>query len=461
MAKWKEAVNDAIAAVSAPQENTHKSPEKLSSYKQYEKNLSLLNEEQNNAHNLILSGDNTYITGVGGTGKSFLITTLIESIKEDMKTAVIASSTGISALSIGGVTIHSLLGTGINGTVDDIESYVATPKAKRKFKDNLRDVDVIIVDEISMLSGPYIDMMDYYLRSMRHTDVPFGGYQMVFSGDFCQLPPIFRDGDEKLYAFQSGSWQRAGVVINELTHSFRQEEQDFVNILNRVRMGECDDEVKGFFSECVGRDLDHPTKLFPTNQESFRYNMRQLNELEGKELTFDATFFGQDKYKIEQIKKNCIAETELIVKIGAPVIIINNNRNEGYVNGSRGILQQIDDGGAYVKLLDNTIVYARKYEWELLGPELDENGDHEILASMNQYPIKLAYSITMHKSQGMTLDYLSLDLSRCFASGQAYVALSRVRTKEGLSLDKPINPRQIFVDPVLVDFHKNLKINVI
>jgi ATP-dependent exoDNAse (exonuclease V) alpha subunit len=430
-------------------------------YEEFQENLSKLNEQQQTALDLILSGENVYITGVGGTGKSFLITTLIESLKEDLKTAVVASSTGISALSIGGCTIHSLLGTGVKGTIEEIEALVLTAKARKKFKDNLKEVDVIIIDEVSMLSGPYIDMIDYYLKSMRRNNKPFGGFQMIFSGDFLQLPPVFKDkfgNDSKpIYAFESDAWNEANIQPVELIQSFRQSENDLFDMLCRVRLGDCGEDVRLFFDQCVGRQLDNPTKLFPTNQESFQYNMRKLNKVEGNELSYDATVFGEDQYKIDALKKNCIAEEELIIKIGAPVIILTNNKHEGYVNGSRGILKSIDKEGAYVQLLDGSVVYVKKYTWDSIGPKLDENGEPEVLASMTQYPIKLAYSITMHKSQGMSLDYLSVDLSKCFASGQAYVALSRCRTLEGLSIDQRMNQKQVFVDPKLVKFHDSLK----
>lgn len=423
----------------------------------YKQKVQLFNDDQKWAHDLIVDRHSVLISGVGGTGKSFLTSVLVESLKEDMRTAVVASSTGISALNVGGVTIHSLLGTGIKGTIDEVRLYAETPKARIKFKANLKNVDVIIVDEVSMLSGPYIDMMDYFLKAMKHNDMPFGGFQMVFCGDFCQLPPVFRRGESRIYAFESAAWKNANIKTVELRHSFRQEEQKFVDVLNQIRLGHCTKDVTYFFGECVNRKLEQtPTKLFPTNAESFRHNMRQLNMHKGEELINDAEYVGyQDK--IDQLKKNCLAEDELIVKLGVPVILITNNRREGYVNGSRGILETFGPDEAVVRLLDGSIVYVEQHEWVLHGPKIiDDEGNHEVLASMRQFPIKLAWSMTMHKSQGMTLDFLEIDLSKCFASGQAYVALSRARTVEGLSILSPLNSRQIFVDNKLVKYHNDV-----
>jgi ATP-dependent exoDNAse (exonuclease V) alpha subunit len=222
-------------------------------------------------------------------------------------------------------------------------------------------------------------------------------------------------------------------------------------------MGRCSPDVIEFFDECVKRELEEPTKLFPTNQESFNYNMRRLNHVQSPEMEFDAKIEGRDDSRKAQIIKNCIADQELIIKVGAPVIILTNNKVEGYVNGMRGVLKSISDDSCVVEVDGGTLFHLTKFTWELNGPRMDENGDPEVLASFTQFPIKLAYSLTMHKSQGMSIERLSLNLTNCFESGQAYVALSRAKTKEGLSLSGRLSPNQIFVSPRLAKYHKSIQ----
>jgi ATP-dependent exoDNAse (exonuclease V) alpha subunit len=415
----------------------------------------VLNNEQQLACDLISRGDNVFISGSGGTGKSFLIEHIKQLFGGIGHKFAVASSTGISAIPIGGVTIHSLLGTNILGTIPEVKSYVETEKAHKKFTKNLANIDTIIVDEVSMLSSNYIDMIDYYLKTLTHTHHPFGGYQMIFIGDFCQLPPVEKIREVR-YAFESRAWEMANIKNVFLTKTYRQEDEEFVRHLNEIRFGNVTQETLDFFNPCVGNVLKDPTKLFSTNKTSSDYNMQQLSLLKSDEITVNASYSGNETY-FETIKKNCTAENILTVKVGAPVILLSNNKIEGYANGSRGTILSYDNEKFVVKLLNGHEVNVEVNAWNHLSSELDSKGDYTVLATMTQYPMKLAYSITMHKSQGMSIDFLSLNLMDVFVEGQSYVALSRAKTIQGLHLQYKLNRRIVKTNERVRKFYEETK----
>ena len=409
--------------------------------------LGKLSEEQRAAFDAALLGRSVFISGPGGTGKSFLLHYIVEALRDKGKRVTVASSTGISAISIGGSTIHSCLGTRICGSVDELRTCM-NPDLARTFHRRMGLSEVLVIDEISMLSGMYVEMMDYWLR-VNKKDKPFGGLQIIAIGDLLQLPPVERSRKKITYrfAFEAPVWMHSGMEVHQLRRSFRQENQAFVDVLNRIRFGECDEEVLKVFEPCIGRKLENPLKLLPTNAEVDRINSDALEECKGDLAIAEAKLTGSPSNQAKLVK-NCIVPQILRIKVGCPVLICKNDTEDGlYANGTRGTVESFAPGVVTVKTETGTTVELKRAVWEL-------NEGSRPVATMHQFPLRLAYAITIHKSQGMTLDNVQIDLKKVFAEGQTYVALSRVRTLEGLSLTTPLTPKMVSAHPKIVEFYR-------
>jgi ATP-dependent exoDNAse (exonuclease V) alpha subunit len=396
---------------------------------------------------------NVFLTGPGGTGKSYTLDYIYGGIQKDGGCVRVCASTGVAALNVGGCTVHSLLGTGIANRVKEARKRAASAETVERAYWRLAGVDVIVVDEVSMLSGDYVDMMDWWLRRVLDSSDLFGGKQVVFVGDFLQLPPVEKDVVfDRRFAFQADAWQAAKVETVELVRSYRQSDQRMVDALNRVRYGEFDAGVEEVFGPCVGRQLEDPTRLCATNAEARNVNLRSLLRLPGREHHYRAAVDGRGKHADENAKRITqwvIAEEFLQLKVGAPVIMLVNDRDAGYVNGSRATV--VECGASCIKVRlerDDWELEVGRHTWEL------EDGNGRVLATFRQFPMKLAWAMTVHKSQGMSLDRVAFDPRGTFERGQAYVALSRARSLEGLSLASPLEPRLVFAHPEIVEFYR-------
>lgn len=427
--------------------------------------MSELSYEQKVCFDAAMESRSLFISGPGGVGKSFVLKAIIEEFTARKRAFRVAASTGVAALNIGGSTIHSLLGTNIKHNVNEIKPLIGT-RTFHKAQFRLSFLQTIIIDEISMLSGDYISMMDFWLRQIRNqpNDV-FGGCQVIFCGDFLQLPPVEKGEKPRYrYAFQSPSWKMARIKTVDLTRSFRQEDQTFINALNRVRFGDYNRDVRKVFRPCIGRELEEPTHLVSTNSEASDINFLKLKRHPGTEFSCKPVFdfrtrYNQDKVA-EQMIRDSLTDSPLRLKVGVPVLLLKNHREGLYVNGSRGRIQDIKtyEHGEIefvtVKLEDSgEVVPVNRVEWEKV------NGDNEIIAVMRHLPIRLGWALTIHKSQGLTLDNVEIDLSRGFACGQAYVALSRLKSLEGLALADAIEPSIVKADSEIVDFYDIHRIN--
>ncbi len=428
--------------------------------------------EQKVCFDAAMNGENLFISGAGGVGKSFVVGEIIKEFDSRARRFSVAASTGVAALNVGGVTIHSFLGTGLSGTVQDAKDKLGTPAANYA-ADRLRRLDTLIVDEVSMLSGDYLTMMDWWLRQMISNPEPFAGIQIILVGDFLQLPPVEK-GEDKLeyrYAFNSPSWDLAQFKTIDLTKSYRQSDQIFINALNRVRFGEYPKEVRKVFRPCICRELDDPTFLVATNKEASTINFEKYRAHEGEEKVVKPTFAPEEEYARtfkknesywEDVKsklvRNSLTDSPLRLKEGVPVLILKNNREKGYVNGQRGTVERIDCAkngeiiGVSVRLLDGDTVTIEREVWEF------KNANKRVMASMHHFPLRLGWALTIHKSQGLTLDNVEVDLSRGFAPGQAYVALSRMKSLEGLALSDAIDPSIVRADPDIVRFYDEARI---
>lgn len=397
---------------------------------------------QSKALAILKSGRNVFLTGSAGAGKTYTLNQYIDYLKMHRVGVAVTASTGIAATHMNGQTIHSWSGIGIR---DDISySYLSSLKQRKYFRDKMDQVKVLVIDEVSMLHRNQLDLVNRVLKFFKDNPQPFGGVQVVFSGDFYQLPPI---GDEsessrQKFAFMSDAWLEAQPVICYLSEQHRQSNNALNDILNEIRNGEVSQRSIDLLESRVEfhpDEGDMETKLFTHNADVDRINQMFLAQIGGSTRNFKATFKGSEAL-IETLKRSVLALEDLEIKVGAQVMFVRNNYEAGFVNGTLGRITGFTEKGfPLVKTMDNDLIEAGLETWAIE----DETG--KALASFTQVPLRLAWAITVHKSQGMTLDSAMIDLSRAFEKGQGYVALSRLRDLSGLKL-RGLNQTALEVD---------------
>lgn len=387
---------------------------------------------QDKALAILKSGQNVFLTGSAGAGKTYVLNQYIEYLKERQVGVAITASTGIAATHINGQTIHSWSGMGIKDSISG--SQLRALGEKKYLKNNMENVSVLIVDEISMLHKKQLEMLNEILMFFKENIEPFGGVQVIFSGDFFQLPPISRneEDDKEKFCFMARAWVEAKLTVCYLTQQFRQSDIDFNGILNEIRTRSLGPRSINALEETMYNQLTVATKLYTHNADVDRINNEHLLELSTDLFTFHSKTKGNPNM-FEMLKKSVLAPDILQLKIGAKVMMVRNNFEKGYSNGTLGKIDDIkedEEGNEYpvVKLLDGRLMHLEKETWSIDS----ETGTS--LASFEQFPLRLAWAITVHKSQGMTLDEAEVDLSKTFETGQGYVALSRVKSLDGLKL---------------------------
>jgi len=383
---------------------------------------------QGEALTILKTGTNIFLTGEPGAGKTYVLNQYIEYLKDHSIAVAITASTGIAATHINGVTIHSWSGMGVkkNISVQELDSL----ESKRYLWKRFETTKVLIIDEISMLSAGQFETIDKICRSFKRNTKPFGGMQMVLVGDFFQLPPIVRDGEEQRFAFESISWKELKPLICYLKEQWRQDEGPLLSMLKSIRRG----DIEEGFPELEDRlnvefeDVVRATKLYTHNADVDEINRQELSKLETTLESFTMTGSGKADL-LEKLKESCLSPEVLHLKPGALVMCTKNNFDAGYVNGTLGEVVEICKDTGYPTIITNNgrTITISPMVWAV------EDGE-KILAKIEQVPLRLAWAMTVHKSQGMSLDAVELDLSRAFEYGQGYVALSRVRTLEGLKL---------------------------
>lgn len=408
--------------------------------------LDALNPDQKQAYELLTSGENVFLTGGAGCGKSFVIKHFTREISS--KQMPILASTGAAAVLLGGRTFHSFFGLGI--MEGGREATFQRASKDRRLMKRLSEVEGVILDEVSMISGDALSLAESLARIARQSDLPWGGMRMIAVGDFAQLPPVTRTGNRD-WAFKSESWIKSGFIPYQLSHNERVQDAAFLTVLSKVRNGIVDEQVRVFLNEhqFENDELDTATRLFSRRDQSLQYNLRRLAEIDAEEIRVPSIYFGSEKHQESMMKQGPVPP-ELSLKIGAEVLFIQNDPNKRWVNGTRGRVVEIEDDKVVVEKRQGRDVTVEKQQFS----QLDADGN--MVASVIQFPLSLAYATTIHKSQGATLDELWCDLSNLWEPGQAYVALSRLRYARGLKILN-WNARSIRVDPFVRQFYSSME----
>ena len=407
--------------------------------------------KQITALNILKSGQNVFITGSAGTGKTYLLNQYIEYLKERQIYPTIVAPTGIAASHLKGQTIHSFFALGIRDTVVD-NGYVDFLLDKSYLKSRFSKLKVLIIDEISMVSPEIFSSMDKVLRAFKNNPEPFGGVQVVISGDFFQLPPVSRVFKEKRFAWQSPVWKSLALKSCYLQEKFRQKDERLIEVLDDIRTGIISAKSCEMLDSRYMKELHSdftPTKLYTHNVDVDRINLEELHTLKGQPQVFKYTSKGSAK-NIEKIFKTALVLEELTLKKDAVVIFIKNNPEKGYVNGTTGVIIGFESDIPIVKTSTGQKIRVIAEDWTI------ENEAGETIATVSQVPLRLAWAITIHKSQGMTLDAAEIDLSKTFEVGQGYVALSRIKSIEGLRL-MGLNEMALSVDPLILRIDEPIK----
>ncbi len=396
---------------------------------------------------ILMSGENVLLTGPAGSGKTYVLNQFIREAKREGKHVSVTATTGLAATHLNGSTIHSWSGIGIHDVLPgNFHEYLL--KGRR---DMIQKTDVLIIDEISMLHHYRLDMVDEIARKVRERDEPFGGLQVILCGDFFQLPPVSRRGQTPgEFVVNALCWPALDPVICYLGEQHRQDDDNFLEILSALRSGDVRRRHAEMLLECQHKDVGEATELHTTNVDVDTINTQQLARLEGEARVYCMATTGKESY-VENLSRSCLAQPELVLKVGALVMCIKNNLEKKYANGSLGIVTGFEKGTDYpmIELKNGRRLTVTPETWEL------RDGDKK-RASLSQIPLRLAWAITVHKSQGMTLDAARVDLRRAFVEGMGYVALSRVRNLDALSLTG-INQMALRVSPRALEIDESLR----
>ena len=389
---------------------------------------------------------NLFLTGRAGTGKTTLLRRFLQSVGD---TAIVLAPTGVAAVNVGGQTLHSFF---------KLPPRLIEPADIRRLRSTrlMKAVKTIIIDEISMVRADMLDAIDRSLKLNRASKRPFGGARMILSGDLHQLPPVVRGEEAEIlreryggaYFFNAPAFKEAEFALLALKHIFRQEDPKFQALLGAMRQGRLTDMDAHTLEACVSdRSAIDASEthivLTPNNANANRINIARLNELTSEDRTFEADIQGQFD------EKTFPTEAELELKVGARVMMLRNDPEGRWVNGTIGTVEGFD-GEAVMVSIEGDVHVIEQAAWEKYRYELDaetKKVKREVVGTFKQVPLRLAYAVTIHKAQGLTLENVYIDFDRgMFAHGQAYVAFSRARSLEGLEISRMPRPRDMVMD---------------
>ncbi len=406
-----------------------------------------------------------FITGQAGTGKS---TFLKYFVKTTRKNVIVLAPTGVAALNVNGQTIHSFFGFRPDTTIDNVEE-IRLSKNKRQLMENMH---TLVIDEISMVRADLLDCIDRMLKlhgGARHK--PFGGVQMVFIGDLYQLPPVVRANEENIfktiypspYFFDAKVFKELTIDFIEFDQHYRQEDPAFLELLNAIRNNSTSQQAMDILNRQFSSGIkENPNEFYialtTTNDLADRINYDKLHAISEELYTFPGEISGQFD------QKNLPTNETLEVKVGAQIMLLNNDPEKRWVNGSIGKIISIDEAPGMetmirVELTTGSRVDVAPFAWEIYNFFYNEEAgslESEVVGAFRQYPLRLAWAVTIHKSQGKTFDRVIIDLGRgTFSHGQTYVALSRCRSLEGIILKRPVQKRDILMDKRIPEFMVN------
>lgn len=389
--------------------------------------------KQETALKLLKAGENVFLTGSAGAGKTYTLNQYINYLKARKVPVAITASTGIAATHMNGMTIHTWAGIGIKDALSDDD--LKRMKERKYLKEHLENAQVLIIDEISMLHAKQLNLVNKVLKYFKESEEAFGGIQVIAAGDFFQLPPVGKNDERNRdkFCFMSEAWVEAKFRVCYLSEQHRQGNDYLNDILNAIRGQNITQEhlqaLKQTRSQNIGETF---TRLYTHNMDVDSINFKHLNEIDQESRQFDAQCDGNAKL-VETLKSSVRAPENLTLKKHAKVMFVKNNFDLGYINGSLGEVIAFEEDDEYgvlpkVKLTDGTTLMVEPETWSV------DNDEGKTIASFQQIPLRLAWAITIHKSQGMTLEQAEINLANTFEKGQGYVALSRLKTLDGLKL---------------------------
>ncbi len=406
---------------------------------------------QAEALDILKMGKNVFLTGAAGSGKTHVLHAYINYLKSHAVDVAITASTGIAATHLGGQTIHSWSGLGVRDTLTDrdIEDLMERQYLYKRFE----RTKVLIIDEVSMLHHFRLDMIEWICRQMKRSEKPFGGMQIIVCGDFFQLPPVTR-GDvlESEFAYKSESWLYSNFTVCYLMEQHRQKDNTYLSILNDIRQNRISKKTLELLESRIGKDLElgtEHTRLYTHNIDVDVVNKRHLDLLQTNSKNYKMSKKGAPSLA-EALQKSCLSPENLELKVGARVMFTKNHPEGIYVNGTLGLVKEFNQYGDPIVLTNSGMsIQVSPQSWKV-----EEDG--KVKAEISQLPLRLAWAITVHKSQGMSLDAMELDLSKSFVKGMGYVALSRVRTLDGMKL-LGFNDMALVVDPEIIEMDKKFQ----
>ena len=395
-------------------------------------------------------GRSVFLTGAPGAGKTYVLNGVIGLSKKRGKNIAVTASTGIAATHIGGGTIHSWSGLGILDSLSqhDLDRLSSNTNLIKRYN----AADSLVIDEISMLHGSRLDMINIVAKKIRMNDAPFGGLQIILVGDLFQLPPVMRGSDRADFAHLSAAWEELDPVVCYLTEQHRQAAGDtLLGLLAAMRRGDVNELHEIALQERLG-SIPEPgqviTRLYAHNVDVDSINQRHLRAIPAPAHQYTMQTKGVAA-KREQLMKSVLAPEVLELKKGAEVMFVANSQKGKFVNGTRGVVMDFVGSAPLVVTTDGREVIVESHSWSL-----EEDG--RVKAEITQLPLRLAWAITIHKSQGMSLDAAEIDLSRTFAPGMGYVALSRVRSMDGIYLTG-VNRTALAMHPIIHAYDSYLR----